>query len=112
MLSGRLEHAEAFAENKTTCRKMHSIFQNTEVVACSTQPVPITGETGVGKELLVHAIHRISKARGQFVSINVAGLDDAMFSDTTNSSSHKEETAPLSAGRSLLNFQQQHLACC
>jgi transcriptional regulator with PAS, ATPase and Fis domain len=42
----------------------------------------ITGETGVGKELFAHAIHRISKARGQFVSINVAGLDDAMFSDT------------------------------
>jgi len=61
---------------------MRSIFQYTEVVARSPQAILITGETGVGKELFAHAIHRISKARGQFVSINVAGLDDAMFSDT------------------------------
>ncbi|MDD2540805.1 MAG: sigma-54 dependent transcriptional regulator [Desulfuromonadaceae bacterium] len=82
LLSDRLEHPEAFTEIKTTCRKMRSIFQYTEVVACSPQAVLITGETGVGKELFARAIHRISKVRGQFVSINVAGLDDAMFSDT------------------------------
>jgi DNA-binding NtrC family response regulator len=82
LLNDRLEHAEAFTEIKTNCRKMRSIFQYTEVVACSPQPVLITGETGVGKELFAHAIHKISKVRGQFVSINVAGLDDAMFSDT------------------------------
>ena len=82
LLNDRLEHAEAFAEIVTTCRKMRSIFQYTEVVACSPQPVLITGETGVGKELFARVIHRISRVRGQFVSINVAGLDDAMFSDT------------------------------
>ncbi len=82
LLNDRLEHAEAFVEIKTTSRKMRSIFQYTEVVACSPQAVLITGETGVGKELFARAIHRISRVRGQFVSINVAGLDDAMFSDT------------------------------
>ncbi len=82
LLNDRLEHPEAFTEIKTTCRKMRSIFQYTEVVACSPQAVLITGETGVGKELFARAIHRISRVRGQFVSINVAGLDDAMFSDT------------------------------
>ncbi len=82
LLNDRLAHAEAFAEIKTVCRKMRSIFQYTEVVACSPQAVLITGETGVGKELFARAIHRISKVRGQFVSINVAGLDDTMFSDT------------------------------
>jgi len=82
LLNDRLEHAEAFAEIKTSCRKMRSIFQYTEVVASSPQAILITGETGVGKELFAQAIHRISRVRGQFVSINVAGLDDAMFSDT------------------------------
>ncbi|MDD2580826.1 MAG: sigma-54 dependent transcriptional regulator [Desulfuromonadaceae bacterium] len=82
LLNDRLEHAEAFAEIKTISRKMRSIFQYTEVVARSPQPVLITGETGVGKELFAQAIHRISGVRGMFVSINVAGLDDAMFSDT------------------------------
>lgn len=82
LLNDRLVHAEAFSDIKTTCRKMRSIFQYTEVVACSPQPVLITGETGVGKELFARALHLISKVRGQFVSINVAGLDDTMFSDT------------------------------
>ena len=82
LLNDRLEHAEAFDQIKTTCRKMRSIFQYAEVVACSSQPVLITGETGVGKELFAHAIHRISNVKGLFVSINVAGLDDALFSDT------------------------------
>lgn len=82
LLNDSLEHAEAFVEIKTASRKMRAIFQYTEIVACSPQAVMITGETGVGKEMFAHAIHRISKVRGQFVSINVAGLDDAMFSDT------------------------------
>ncbi len=82
LLNDRLKHPEAFAEIKTSSRKMRSIFQYSEIVACSPQAVLITGETGVGKELFAHAIHRISRVRGQFVSINVAGLDDAMFSDT------------------------------
>jgi two-component system response regulator HydG len=82
LLNDRLEHAEAFVEIKTASRKMRSIFQYTEVVACSPQAVLITGETGVGKELFARAIHRISRAKGPFVSINVAGLDDTLFSDT------------------------------
>jgi two-component system response regulator HydG len=82
LLTDRLKHSEAFAEIKTSSRKMRSIFQYSEIVSCSPQAVLITGETGVGKELFAHAIHKISGVRGQFVSINVAGLDDAMFSDT------------------------------
>lgn len=82
LLNDRLKHPEAFAEIKTSSRKMRSIFQYSEIIACSPQAVLITGETGVGKELFARAIHRISRVRGQFVSINVAGLDDAMFSDT------------------------------
>jgi len=78
----QLKHPDAFAVIKTTSQKMHSIFKYTETVSSSDQPILITGETGVGKELFAHAIHRISGVGGQFVSINVAGLDDAMFSDT------------------------------
>lgn len=82
LLNDRLKHPEAFVEIKTSSRRMRSIFQYSEIVACSPQAVLITGETGVGKELFAHAIHRLSRVRGQFISINVAGLDDAMFSDT------------------------------
>jgi transcriptional regulator with PAS, ATPase and Fis domain len=36
----------------------------------------------VGKELLARAIHAISRPGGPFVAVNVAGLDDIVFSDT------------------------------
>ena len=42
----------------------------------------ITGETGVGKGLIAECIYRISGLSGPLVAVNVAGLDDAMFSDT------------------------------
>jgi DNA-binding NtrC family response regulator len=48
----------------------------------SPQPVLITGETGVGKELVAKAIHQLSQRNGAFVPVNVAGLDDNVFADT------------------------------
>jgi two-component system, NtrC family, response regulator HydG len=82
LLTGRLECSDAFADILTCSRKMWAIFQYAEVVSKSRQPILITGETGVGKELMAHAIHKLSEVRGEFVTVNVAGLDDTMFSDT------------------------------
>jgi len=72
----------AFDAIKTRSSKMRALFQYTEVIACSKQPILITGETGVGKELMALAVHNLSGVGGEFVSVNVAGLDDATFSDT------------------------------
>jgi two-component system response regulator HydG len=82
LLTNRISHPEAFSSITTASPKMSAIFQYCEVVAESQQPVLITGETGVGKELLAKAIHVVSGVRGKFVSVNAAGLDDNMFSDT------------------------------
>lgn len=82
LMSDRLEHGEAFDEIKTRSRRMRAIFQYVEVIAKSSQPVLITGETGVGKDMLARSIHRISGVKGELVTVNVAGLDDTMFSDT------------------------------
>ena len=82
LLTDSLEHPAAFASIITGNRKMRALFQYVEVVAGSRQPVIITGETGVGKELFARAIHELSGCRGAFVAVNVAGLDDNMFSDT------------------------------
>ncbi len=73
---------EAFSEIITNNREMYSVFQYIESIAHSTQPILITGETGVGKELIARCIHRVSSVRGKWVVINVSGLDDNMFSDT------------------------------
>ncbi|MBI5885849.1 MAG: sigma-54-dependent Fis family transcriptional regulator [Deltaproteobacteria bacterium] len=82
LLHGALEHEDAFASIVTAGKSMRAICQYVEVIAGTQQPVLITGETGVGKELIARAVHAVSGRPGEFVAVNVAGLDDAMFSDT------------------------------
>ena len=48
--------------------------------AQSTSPVLLLGETGTGKELLAHGIHAASaRARGPFVSVNIAAVPDTLL---------------------------------
>lgn len=82
ILNDRLEHPEAFAEIITRNKAMRSVFQYLEAVSRSNQPILITGESGVGKELFARAAHTLSGCRGPLVSVNVAGLDDNVFADT------------------------------
>jgi DNA-binding NtrC family response regulator len=82
VLSDKLEHPEAFLEIITNSPTMRSVFQYIEAISLSPQPVLITGETGVGKELVAKAIHHLSHRKGNFVPVNVAGLDDNVFADT------------------------------
>ncbi|QXE88426.1 sigma-54 dependent transcriptional regulator [Geomonas nitrogeniifigens] len=82
MFTDRLDHPEAFAGIVTGNKAMRAVFQYLEVIAGTRQPVTITGETGTGKELIARAIHDLSGCTGDYVALNVAGLDDNMFSDT------------------------------
>lgn len=82
LLTDVLKHEETFSGIITRSKKMRSVFQYLESVAATPYAVMITGETGVGKELIAQAVHSSSGRRGEFVVINVAGLDDTMFSDT------------------------------
>jgi DNA-binding NtrC family response regulator len=82
VLSDKLEKPEAFSEIITISTSMRSIFQYIEAIASSPRPVLITGETGVGKELVARAVHRLSNRTGDFVPVNVAGLDNHIFTDT------------------------------
>ncbi len=81
-LPDKLANEADFAPIVTGNRLMREIFRYIEVIAVSRQPVLITGETGVGKELYARTIHKVSKCPGAFVAVNVAGLDDMTFSDT------------------------------
>jgi DNA-binding NtrC family response regulator/CHASE2 domain-containing sensor protein len=76
-----LQRPEAFAEIVTCSPLMHSRFAQMESIAANGNPVLITGESGVGKELAARAIHRLSGRRGAFVAENIAGLDDTMIAD-------------------------------
>ncbi len=76
------ESPEAFASIVTASPSLHKVFKYVEAVAPSRQPILITGESGVGKELITKAIHQLSRSNGPLISVNVAGLDDNHFSDT------------------------------
>ncbi len=72
----------AFTDIITKNDKMHLIFRYIESIAPSDQVVLIQGETGVGKEMMARAVHEVSEREGEFVPVNVAGLDDDIFTDT------------------------------
>jgi DNA-binding NtrC family response regulator len=76
------DQPEKFSRIITRNRKMMAIFRYCEAIAAGRRPILITGETGVGKELVAEALHKIGGSNGEFVAVNVAGLDDTMFSDT------------------------------
>ncbi|HJV33803.1 sigma-54 dependent transcriptional regulator [Geomonas sp.] len=82
VLSSTLRQPEVFSGIVTADRGMLAVFSYIEAVAKSPQPLLITGESGVGKELIAQAAHRLSGCRGKLVTVNVAGLDDNVFADT------------------------------
>lgn len=111
LLSDQLQHPEAFSAIITVNRKMRGLFQYMEAVAHSNEPILIIGETGVGKGLLSEVAHRLSGGGGKFVQLNVAGADDALFSDTlfghkkgafTGAERHREGLVAQAAGGTLL----------
>lgn len=77
-----LQKPEVFASIVTQADSMRQLFAYIEAIAKSPRAVLITGESGTGKELIARAIHDASGRGGQFVPVNVAGLDDTVFSDT------------------------------
>lgn len=73
---------ELFSDFITCSPKIISLFKYCEATAPGNEPVFITGETGTGKELMARAFHAASGRKGPFIGVNVAGVDDHVFSDT------------------------------
>ena len=61
---------------------MRTIFKYVEAISKTSKQVLITGETGVGKELIARAIHKLSERKGEFITVNATTLTDNMFADT------------------------------
>lgn len=82
LINDQLNHPDTFAEIVTRNRRMRSLFQYLEIISTSPQVILISGESGTGKELVARIIHRLSGCKGKLVAVNLAGLDDTLFSDT------------------------------
>ncbi|MBF0482259.1 MAG: sigma-54-dependent Fis family transcriptional regulator [Desulfovibrionaceae bacterium] len=72
----------AFVHIVHASEQMSEVCRYIAAIAASREPVLITGETGVGKEMAAQAIHHVSRGRTPFVAVNAAGLDDAVFADS------------------------------
>jgi DNA-binding NtrC family response regulator len=76
-LRDQLERSSEFKEFVGESRAIRRIKKEIAEVAQSTVSVLLTGETGVGKELVARAIHRMGlTSRGPFIDINCAALPD------------------------------------
>lgn len=82
LLEAKLRNPEAFSGILTQDERMAGLFMLLESIAVGPHTVLLTGETGTGKGLLAEALHRASGRQGRMVTVNAAGLDDTMFSDT------------------------------
>lgn len=63
-----------------TSEKIARIYELIDRIADSAGTVLITGETGTGKELVAHEIHRrSSRSEGPFICVNCAALPDTLL---------------------------------
>jgi DNA-binding NtrC family response regulator len=82
ILSGQLLNPKAFKHIVTKCEKIHGLFRYIEALSCSSEPVLLLGESGVGKELFAKSVHTVCNPHGPWIAVNIAGFDDNVFSDT------------------------------
>ncbi|NLM01202.1 MAG: sigma-54-dependent Fis family transcriptional regulator [Treponema sp.] len=74
-LQAELKSKKTFENIIGTSNEMQKVFQMIKKVAPSKSSVLVTGESGVGKELVVNAIHDLSpRSKNRLISVNCSAL--------------------------------------
>jgi DNA-binding NtrC family response regulator len=73
---------QAFKSIITQSESIKALFRYIEAISPTSMPVLVHGETGTGKELFARSIHDASGRTGDFITVNIAGLDDTLLTDT------------------------------
>jgi len=77
---GQRQSKYTFASFVGTSPAAVEVKRQARRAAQTSSPVLLLGETGTGKELLAHAIHATSsRARGSFISVNIAAVPDTLL---------------------------------
>lgn len=79
LFSDHLIKPESFSKFTTKSEKMHAVFQTIGLLAFTSRPLLIRGETGTGKDFVAQAIHKLSGRKGKFISFQTTGPDDNSF---------------------------------
>lgn len=79
-LTERLKKTEAICDIVYRSEKMKTLMETLPKIAQSSSNVLITGESGVGKELFAHALHKLSpRSHKEFVAINCAAFPEGLL---------------------------------
>lgn len=79
LFSDTLCNGRSFPNVITCNREVLSICQTIGLVAFTSRPVLVRGETGAGKEFLAREIHEQSHRKGKFIPLDTTGLNDEEF---------------------------------
>ncbi len=80
LLSERLKPQQWLCEIIYTSEKMKALMDTLPKIAQTSSNVLITGESGVGKELIARTLHRLSNRAGkEFVAINCAAFPEGLL---------------------------------
>jgi len=80
VLREEIDRSSMFEEIVGSSKPMRQLLKQVEKVAPSDSTVLILGETGTGKELIAHALHRRSKrANRAFIRVNCAAIPQSLI---------------------------------
>lgn len=80
MLQKELDDVHSFGKMIGKSFEMQKLFQNIQKVAPSKASVLVTGESGVGKELVAEAIHKLSPRKDNaLICVNCSALSETLL---------------------------------
>ncbi len=103
LLAAGLKNPQVFADFITGNERTRNVLRMAETVSPSHEALLITGETGVGKELLARAIHKSSGRPGNFVAFNAVAVEDPVFAFTGADQSRRGLAAAAEGGTLFLD---------
>ena len=109
-IEARLSQATGQGQIVGRSPAMEKLLRLVPVIAQHDSPVLITGETGTGKDLMARAIHALSGRKGEFVALNVAGLEEQLFNDVLFGHAKGAFTSAVLAREGLLRTQLRAMA--